>query len=118
MRILERYILREHIAPFFFAFFTVTFLLVIDYVPKIIEQVIDKDLEASVVLELVGLNLAWMLALSVPMSVLVATLMAFGRLSSDFEIIAIKANGVNLIHVIAPLACGSEHSDIPHDSIQ
>ncbi|UCC44030.1 MAG: LptF/LptG family permease [Candidatus Zixiibacteriota bacterium] len=103
MRILQWYVLREHVAPFFFAFFTITFLLIIDYVPKIIDRVIDKDLDLLVVLELLALNLAWMLALSIPMSVLVATLMAFGRLSSDFEITAIKASGVNLIHILLPL---------------
>jgi len=103
MKILTRYILREHIAPFFFAFFTITFLLVIDFVPKIIDRVIDKDIDVMIVLELMGMNLAWMLALSVPMSVLVATLMAFGRLGSDFEITAIKASGINLLHILAPL---------------
>jgi lipopolysaccharide export system permease protein len=103
MKILTRYILREHIGPFFFAFFTITFLLVIDLVPKIVDHVIDKDLKLQVVLELLGLNLAWMLALSVPMAVLVATLMAFGRLGSDFEVTAIKASGINLLRVIAPL---------------
>lgn len=103
MRILYWYIFKEHVGPFFFAFFTITFLLVIDHFPKIFDQVIAKDLSIWIVLELVGLNLAWMLALSVPMSVLVATLMAFGRLSSDFEITAIKAAGVNLLHVLAPL---------------
>jgi len=103
MRILERYVLREHIAPFFLAFVTITFLLVIDYVPKIIDQVIDKDLSIWIVLELIGLNLAWMLALSIPMSVLVATIMAFGRMSADFEMIAVKASGINPIRVIIPL---------------
>lgn len=103
MKILQRYILKEHIPPFFFAFFTITFLLIIDYVPKIIDHVIDKNLSIWVVLELIGLNLAWMLALSVPMSVLVATLMAFGRLTSDFEITAIKSSGVNILHILAPL---------------
>ncbi|MCB2231647.1 LptF/LptG family permease [bacterium] len=103
MKILSRYILREHIAPFLFAFVTVTFILLIDYVPRIVNQVIDKDLSLWVVLELVALNLAWMLALSVPMSVLVATLMAFGRMGSDMEIIAMKASGVNLLRVLLPL---------------
>lgn len=103
MRILARYILREHIAPFLFAFLTITFLLIIDYVPRIIDQVIDKNLSIWIVLELIGVNLAWMLALSVPMAVLVATLMAFGRLSSDLEITAIKACGVNLLHILIPL---------------
>lgn len=103
MKILSRYILREHVAPFIFAFCTITFLLVIDYVPKIIDQVIDKDLSFGVVIELVALNLAWMLALSVPMSVLVGTLMAFGRLTADFEITAIKTSGINLVRLMVPL---------------
>lgn len=103
MKILSRYILREHIAPFLFAFFTITFLLIIDYVPRITDHVIDKDLSVWVVLELLALNLAWMLALSVPMSVLVATMMAFGRLTSDFEITAVKTSGINMLRVILPL---------------
>jgi lipopolysaccharide export system permease protein len=103
MKILTRYILREHIAPFLFAFFTITFLLIIDFVPKIIDRVIDKDIDLMIMLELVGMNLAWMLALSVPMSVLVATLMAFGRLGADFEITAIKASGINLLRILIPL---------------
>ncbi len=108
MKILTRYILKEHIAPFFLAFFTITFLLIIDLVPKIIDHVIDKDLPIDVVFEIIGLNLAWMLALSIPMSVLVATLMAFGRLTSDFEITAIKASGINLLKVLLPvLAAGA-----------
>ena len=103
MKRLSRYILTEHIAPFLFAFFVITFLLVIDLVPKIVDHVIDKDLGLPVVMELIGLNLAWMLALSVPMSVLVATLMAFGRLTADFEITAIKTSGINMLRVIFPL---------------
>ena len=103
MKILSRYILKEHIAPFFFAFFTITFLLVIDYVPKITDSVLDKDISIWVALELLGLNLAWMLALSIPMSALVATLMAFGRLTSDFEITAIKASGINMLRVLVPV---------------
>ena len=95
MKILTRYILREHIGPFFLAFLTITFLLIIDLVPKIIDHIIDKDLEVAVVFEIIGLNLAWMLALSIPMSVLVATLMAFGRLTSDFDITAINASSVD-----------------------
>jgi len=103
MKILTRYILREHLAPFLFAFFTVTFLLIIDFVPRIVNSILDKDLPVSIVFELIGLNLAWMIALSVPMSVLVATLMAFGRLTSDSEVTALKASGVNLLRIIIPL---------------
>jgi lipopolysaccharide export system permease protein len=103
MKILNRYILWEHIPPFFFSVFIITFLLILETIPKIVEMVIDKDISALIVLELIFLNLAWMIALSVPMAVLVATLLAFGRLSSDLEIVAIKSSGVNLLRVLIPL---------------
>lgn len=103
MKKMTRYILMEHLGPFIFAFFTITFLLIIDHVPRIIDHVIDKDISIWIALELVVLNLAWMLALSVPMAVLVAVLMAFGRLTSDFEITAIKASGINLMRIMMPL---------------
>jgi len=103
MKILTRYILKEHIAPFLFAFFTITFLLIIDFIPRITDSVMDKDISVWVALELLGLNLAWILALSVPMSALVATLMAFGRLTADFEITAIKSSGVNMLRIIMPI---------------
>ncbi len=103
MKLLSRYVLKEHLAPFLFSFFTITFLLIIEYIPKIVSHVIDKDLSIWIALELVVLNLAWMLALSVPMSALVATLMAFGRMTSDFEIIAAKSSGVNIIRLILPV---------------
>lgn len=103
MKILTRYILKEHIAPFLFAFFTITFLLIIDYIPRITESVMDKDISVWVALELLVLNLAWILALSIPMSALVATLMAFGRLTADFEITAIKSSGVNMLRIIMPV---------------
>jgi len=103
MKILNRYILKEHIPPFIFSVFIITFILVLEFIPKIVDLVIDKDVPFLIVLELIFLNLAWMIALSVPMAVLVATLIAFGRLTSDAEIVAIKASGVNLIRVLIPL---------------
>ncbi len=107
MKILNRYILKEHIPPFIFAVFIITFILILETIPKIVELVIDKDIKFWVVLELIFLNLAWMIALSVPMAVLVATLMAFGRLTSDSEIVAIKSSGVNLLRVLIPLLMAS-----------
>jgi lipopolysaccharide export system permease protein len=103
MKILNRYILWEHLPPFLFSVFIITFILILETIPKIVEMVIDKNLSVLIVFELIFLNLAWMIALSVPMAVLVATLLAFGRMTSDMEIIAIKTSGVNLIRVLIPL---------------
>ncbi|MGH8005029.1 MAG: LptF/LptG family permease [Limisphaerales bacterium] len=91
--IVARYILKEHIGPFFFGFAVITLVLVMDFILEVMQSIITKGVGVWEVLEIFGLNLAWMLALSVPMSVLVATLMAYGRLASDSEILALKAAG-------------------------
>ena len=103
MKILNRYILLEHIPPFLFSVFIITFILILETIPRIVEMVIDKNISAIIVLQLVFFNLAWMIALSVPMAVLVATLLAFGRMTSDSEIIAIKTSGINLVRILIPL---------------
>lgn len=101
--ILARYILREHAAPFFSALFVITFLFLIDFLIRILSSILSKGLEWRVVLEIVLLNLAWMLALSIPMAVLVATLMAFGRLASDQEITALKSLGISPFRAMIPV---------------
>ncbi|MCK5125710.1 MAG: LptF/LptG family permease [candidate division Zixibacteria bacterium] len=100
---LSLYVLREHIGPFIFAFIIITFILIIDFVPRLVDMIVGKELPASVILKVFFFQMGWMIALSVPMSVLVATLMAFGRLTSDFEITACKASGVHVMRLMYPV---------------
>ena len=101
--ILARYILREHIAPFLYSLFVITFLFLIDFLVRILSSILTKGLGWRVVLEIMLLNVAWMLALSIPMAVLVATLMAFGRFSSDNEVTAMKALGISPFKAMLPV---------------
>ena len=101
--ILAKYILKEHVAPFCYAIFVITFLFLVDFLIRILSSILSKGLEWRVVLEIVVLNLAWMLALSIPMAVLVATLMAFGRLSADNEVTALRALGISPLKAMMPV---------------
>ena len=74
---------------------------------KYLDQLTGKGLSAAVIAELITLNLAWMLVLAVPMGVLVATLMAFGGLASTNQITAMRASGVSLYRMIAPVIAAS-----------
>src|SRR5574341_494778 len=107
MKILPLYILREHLGPFLFGLFIITFVLVMDFILEILNLIITRGLNAYTVLQMFGLNLAWMLALSIPMAVLVATLMAFGRMSADNEITALRATGVSLYRLVTPIIIAS-----------
>ena len=101
--ILVRYVLKELIGPFLASLFGITFLFVVDFLVKILDNVLSKGLPASTVLEIFVLNLAWMLSLSIPMAVLVASLMTFGRMSGDQEITAVKAAGVSPLSLMRPV---------------
>ena len=101
--ILVRYVLKELIGPFLASLFGITFLFVVDFLVKILDNVLSKGLPASTVLEIFALNLAWMLSLSIPMAVLVASLMAFGRMSGDQEITAVKAAGISPLSLMRPV---------------
>lgn len=101
---LSLHILRAHVGPFLFAFVTVMFIFLLQFIMKFIDQLVGKGLSMWVIGELITLSLAWMVVLAVPMAVLVATLMAFGSMSSNNEITAMKASGMSLYRMIAPVA--------------
>ncbi len=107
MFILWRYILKEHVGPFLFAMSIITLVFLMNLVFRELGRILSKGLEFSLILEFFFLNMAWIIALAVPMAVLVATLMAFGRLSGDSEIIAMKAGGISIIHMIMPVVITS-----------
>ena len=105
MRTLRLYVLRLHLVPWLLGFGVVTYLLQLDFLVDIMDLLIGRGIPARAVAELFLLSLGWMVALSVPCGVLVATLMTFGRMAQDNEITALKASGINVFRVLlAPLA--------------
>ncbi len=70
---------------------------------QLLGKMLYKGLGLGTILELFLINSAWMIVLAVPMAVLAATLMGFGRMSADNEILAIKASGQNLFYLITPV---------------
>lgn len=100
--ILARYLIREHLGPFFFAFFVITLLFLLNLLFRELSRILSKGLPWHVVVEFFLLNLAWIVALAVPMAVLTATLMAYGRLAADNEITAMQAGGISVFTIILP----------------
>jgi lipopolysaccharide export system permease protein len=108
VRILQSYILRQHLVPFLLGFGVVTFVFEMDVLFDYLDLIINRGVPPLAVLQLFGLSLGFVVALSVPCSVLIATLMTFGRLSQDNEITALRAGGVHLFRaVLPPLAAAS-----------
>ena len=102
MRLLFRYFIKEISLPFIFSLGMITFILFVNFLLRAIDRFLGKGLDLLTILEYLFLNLAWILALAVPMAVLLATLMTFGRLSEDNEINAMRASGISYLSILRP----------------
>jgi len=103
VKILHRYVLKEHAGPLTFALTALTSILLLQYIGKHFGELVGKGLPAFVIAEFFGLSVPLTVALTLPMAVLVATLYAFSRLAAENEITALKASGVALVSVLKPV---------------
>ena len=105
--VLDRYFLRELISPFGFGGALFTFFLVIDRIYHLTDLVITKGVPFHLVLQLLVYMLPSFMAHTLPMALLVAVLLAGGRLASDLEIVAFKAAGVSVLRLFRPILAAS-----------
>jgi LPS export ABC transporter permease LptG len=105
--VLDRYIARELVSPFAFGCALLTFFLVIDRIYHLTDLVITKGVPFHLVMQLLVYMLPSFLANTFPMALLVAVLLAGGRLASDLEIVAFKAAGVSALRLFRPVMLAS-----------
>lgn len=107
MKIVSRYVLKEHLGPLVFALSALTSLLLLNFVAKRFGDLVGKGLPWTVIAEFLLLSVPFTLAMTLPMAVLVATLHAFSRLASENEITAFKASGVSMQRLVRPVIIAS-----------
>ncbi len=100
---LHRYLAREMVVPFGLGFVVFTFILFMQQVLKLVEMILNKGVPVATVAELVAYVLPSFLGLTVPMATLLAILVAFGRLSGDSEVTAMKGCGISLYQLYPPV---------------
>jgi len=100
---IDRYIFREMLAPFFLGLGVFTFVLLIARILKLVELVVNRGVPPSQILKLFSYILPAFLEVTVPMALLLAILVALGRLSADSEIVALRANGFSLYQLARPV---------------
>ncbi|MGQ0649244.1 MAG: LptF/LptG family permease [Gemmatimonadaceae bacterium] len=103
MKIIHKYVLREHAGPLLFAVSALTSLMLLNYIAKQLGNLVGKGLAWQVILEFFVLSLPFTVAMTLPMAVLVSVLYAFSRLASENEITAMKANGVSMRRILLPV---------------
>lgn len=103
MKILRNYFLKEFIGPLFLALGVLTFVMLLGNLIKIADLVINRGVDIYTVFKLFLLMIPYLFTYILPIAALSGVLLSLGRLSSDNEIVAIKASGINLFTLILPL---------------
>lgn len=103
MKKLDKLIIRSFIGPFILTFAVVEFILLTQYMLKYLDELVGKDLGASIFGELLfyfSLNMA---PVALPLAVLLSSLMTFGTLGEHHELTAIKTSGIALPRILRPV---------------
>ena len=102
MKTLNKYLFSQSLIPFVLSVGVITTVLFLQFLIRAVDRFLGKGLDALTIFEYLYLNLAWIIALSVPMSLLISSVMTFGRMAQQNEITALKSAGVSLYNIIKP----------------
>lgn len=103
MKKLDLFVLKSFAGPFIMTFFITVFILVMQFLWLYIDDLVGKGLSFWVIMEFLGWGSATILPLSMPLSTLLASIMTFGNLGENNELLAMKAAGISLQRVFVPL---------------
>ncbi|MBF0484491.1 MAG: LptF/LptG family permease [Candidatus Omnitrophica bacterium] len=104
MKILRNYILKECITPFFLCLGVLTGIFLLGNLIPLTNLVINKGVSLLSIGKIFILSVPVLLGYTLPIACLIGVIIAFSRLSSDNEIMAIRANGIHLTNILFPLA--------------
>jgi lipopolysaccharide export system permease protein len=100
---LDQLILRSFIGPFIATFFIVFFVLMMQSLWKYIDDLVGKDLDLITIGKFLWYASASLLTLTMPIAILISSIMTFGNLGESFELVAIKSAGISLLRFMRPL---------------
>lgn len=103
MKKIHLLLLKSFIRPFVSTLFIVMFVLLMLFLFKYIDDLIGKGFAWYTILELMMYNSATNVAMALPLSVLLSTIMTYGALGENYELVAIKAAGISLRRAMYPM---------------
>src|ERR1035441_3049899 len=103
MRTLPRYIISSYIGPFLMTFFIAIFVLFMQFLWKYVDDLIGKGLDTYTLAKLFFFVILTTFPLALPLAILLSSLMTFGNLGEQFELVALKSTGMSLQKIMSPL---------------
>ncbi len=103
MKKLHLLVIKSFVGPFILTFFFVIFILLMQFLWRYIDDLIGKGLEMGVISEFLVYTSASLVPMALPLAVLLASLMTFGNLAENLELLALKSSGISLVRIMAPV---------------
>jgi lipopolysaccharide export system permease protein len=104
MHVLRHYVLREIRNNFWSTLAILTFMLLVGNIfTKMIDLIVNRGVDPLAIGLLIFYSTPYLFIYTLPMAMLVAVLLAFGRLSADRELVALRASGINLVRIVRPV---------------
>lgn len=103
MKRLHLYVIKSFIGPFIMTFFIVLFVLLMQFLWKYVDDLVGKGLDFKVLAEMMFYASFALLPLAFPLAMLLASIMTFGSLGENYELVAMKASGISLFRIMKPL---------------
>ena len=103
MKILDRYILKTFLVPFFATFFIILFVLVMQALWLAFESIAGKGIGLFFILKFLYYTALVVSTQALPIAILLSSIMAMGNLSENYEFAAIKSASVSLMRMMRPL---------------
>ena len=102
MKILDRYIIKTFFGPFLFIFSILAFLFVVNILWIQLSEIVGKGLTYFEIMKFMLYAGATVVAMVLPLTILLASIMAFGKFDERYELAAMKAAGISLARIMAP----------------
>lgn len=107
MHLLQRYVLRELLWPTLTSLFFFTVLMLISRLFRLTDILLQTDIRGGLLFEFIGILTLSMITITIPMAILLATLICFGRMAAENEILAMRAGGLSLWKIFRPVLIAS-----------
>ena len=103
MKRLHLYVIKSFMGPFVMTFFIVVFVLLMQFLWRYVGDLVGKGLEMKVLGEMLFYASFGVLPYAFPLAMLLASIMTFGSLGENYELVAMKSAGISLFRIMRPL---------------
>lgn len=103
MKKLHVFMLKSFAGPFIATFFISMFVLLMQALWRMIDELVGKGLDNSIIAEFLFYVSLTLVPMALPLAILLASIMTFGSLGENYELIALKSAGISLYRIMKPL---------------